>query len=132
MLLQRFSLTVFLSFAGFCFAQTPSPLTTPEKMNTGIDGVLTIAPTHPGPVRPGVASSKPLANATFVISNQSGSTTEFATDEQGHFKVSLEPGQYTITRKGAQSKIGRCGPFEARVAAGQMTHVEWQCDSGMR
>ena len=28
--------------------------------------------------------------------------------------------------------VGRYGPFEADVTAGQMTKVEWRCDTGMR
>ena len=108
------------------------PMPTAAKGHTGIDGMITVGPAHPGPVRPGVESSRPLANTTLVAANQSGPSTEFTTDEQGHFKVLLEPGQYTITRKGPQSKIGYCGPFEAFVVAGQITHVEWRCDSGMR
>jgi hypothetical protein len=77
-------------------------------------------------------SSRPLANTTFVAVAHGGSSTEFTTDEQGHFRVLLEPGEYQITKKGAPSKIGRCGPFDAFVVSGQITHVEWQCDTGMR
>ena len=137
MRLRYLSLIAFLGFAGFCSAQTtPVPTDTPmptvAKGHTGIDGLITVAPAHPGPVRPGVESSRPLANTTFVAANQTGSSTEFTTDEQGHFKVLLEPGQYSVTRKGPQGKIGRCGPFDAFVVAGQISHVEWQCDSGMR
>ena len=128
--LRHFNLIVFLSFAGFCFAQTPTP--GPEKATTGIEGLMRIAPIHPGPARPGIQSSGPLANATFIATKQGGSANEFTTDDQGHFKILLEPGQYTITRKDQTKGVGRCGPFDSFVAAGQMTRVEWQCDSGMR
>lgn len=123
-------LVAFLTFAGFCFGQT-APAPTVATGKTGIDGVIRIAPIHPGPVRPGIESSRPLANTTFVATKASAST-EFTTDEQGHFRVLLEPGQYSITKKGPASKIGRCGPFDAFVATGQISHVEWQCDTGMR
>ena len=135
MLLRYFSLAAFLSFAGFCFAQTAptsTPASTPAIGKTGIDGTITSSPSHPGPTRPGIQSSRPLANTTFVASNQTGASSEFTTDEQGHFRVLLGPGQYTITKKGEQGKIGRCGPFDAFVASGQITHVEWVCDTGMR
>jgi hypothetical protein len=126
--LQCFSLIVFLSFAGFCFAETSA---TPGSQ-TGIEGTITVSPTHPGPVRPGMQSSSGLVNTTFVVANQSGSVAEFTTDDQGRFKVSVAPGHYTVTKKGPQIKIGRFGPFDVDVAAGQMTKVEWQCDTGMR
>ena len=99
---------------------------------TGIEGRITISPAHPGPVRVGEPGSKPLPNTTFVATNDSGASTEFTTDDDGHFKVLLEPGHYTVARKGQTKGIGHYGPFEALVAAGQMTRLEWQCDSGMR
>jgi hypothetical protein len=131
MRLQRLSLVGFLVFAGFCYAQT-SPTPMPEAAETGIEGVITLSPTHPGPVRPGMISSKPLANATFVVGNENGAVAEFTTDAQGRFKVSLAPGHYTVTKKDQQKGIGRHGPFDVDVTAGQMTKVEWQCDTGMR
>ena len=124
------SLIGFLTFAGVCCAQT-SPAPSPLIGHTGIEGRVIIAPIHPGPERPGVVNSKPLANTTFVITSEGGSSIEFTTDDQGQFKLSLTPGHYSVTKKG-QEKIGRCGPFEAFVVAGQLNHVEWRCDSGMR
>ncbi|HME89727.1 MAG TPA: hypothetical protein VKE30_11005 [Chthoniobacterales bacterium] len=109
-------------------AQTPAPS---SASKTGIEGVITVAPIHPGPVRPGMQSSAPLANTTLVISDQTGTVAEFATDGQGRFKVSIQPGRYRVIKK-EQQKIGHCGPFDVDVTAGQMTKVEWQCDTGMR
>lgn len=100
--------------------------------NTGIEGMITISPSHPGPTRVGEESSKPLANVTFVATNEAGTAAEFTTDDQGHFKILLEPGHYTITRKGYTKGIGHFGPFDTLVVAGQMTRQEWRCDSGMR
>lgn len=100
---------------------------------TGIEGRITISPTHPGPIRVNEeSSSKPLPNTTFVVTSDKGGSAEFTTDDQGHFKVLLEPGHYTVTKKGQAGGIGRYGPFDALVVAGQMTRLEWQCDSGMR
>jgi Prealbumin-like fold domain len=104
----------------------------PEAAETGIEGVITLSPTHPGPVRPGMISSKPLANATFVIGNDSVAVAEFTTDDQGRFRVSCAPGHYIVTKKEQQKGIGRYGPFDVDVVAGQMTKIQWQCDTGMR
>jgi hypothetical protein len=133
MRLQHLSLIGFLAFAGFCYAQTsPTPIPMPEAADTGIEGVITVGPTHGGPVRPGMTSSAPLANATFVVGNENGAVAEFTTDDHGRFKVSLAPGHYTVTKKAWQKGIGRYGPFDVDVVAGQMTKVEWHCDTGMR
>ena len=103
----------------------------PSAGETGIEGVIMVGPIHGGPVRPGVPSSAPLANATFIIGNETGVVSEFATDDKGQFKVLVAPGHYAVTKKDRQ-KIGRYGPFDVDVTAGQMTKVEWQCDTGMR
>lgn len=78
-----------------------------------------------------MASSAPLKNVPFVVSNQTQTVAEFMTDDQGRFRLTLAPGHYTVSRTD-QSKIGRCGPFDVDVANGQLTKVEWHCDSGMR
>ena len=56
----------------------------------------------------------------------------FTTDDQGRFRTALAPGHYKVSLKGKTSSIGRYGPFEVDVVAGQTTKVQWQCDSGMR
>ena len=104
----------------------------PATAETGIEGVITVGPTHGGPVRPGMISSRPLANTTFVVGNENGAVAEFTTDYKGHFKISLAPGHYTVTKKERQNRVGRYGPFDVDVVTGQMTKVEWQCDTGMR
>src|SRR5215471_8820093 len=130
LMFQSLSLIAFLTFAGLCCAQiSPSP--EPSSAGTGIEGVITVSPSHPGPVRPGMTSTAPLANAPFTVSNQTGTVAEFMTDDQGRFQLTVAPGHYSVTRRN-QGKIGRCGPFEVDVTNGQMTKIEWRCDSGMR
>jgi hypothetical protein len=109
-----------------CVGQTPS------GVETGIEGLITINPTQPGPVRTDTPASKPLANTAFVVENQKGLVASFTTDDQGHFRIPLAPGHYTVAIKGRKSSIGHFGPFEADVVSGKMTKVEWQCDSGIR
>jgi hypothetical protein len=103
-----------------------------SKPQTGIEGVVTVGPVHGGPARIGVPDSRPLAGATFIAQKQNGTATSFTADDEGRFRVSLEPGHYTVSLEGKKSRIGRYGPFEVDVVAGQMTKVEWRCDTGMR
>jgi hypothetical protein len=107
------------------FAQSPT-------VEAGIEGTIKMSPAHGGAVRVGEQSSRPLANISFVITKEGSTVAEFTTDDQGRFKVSVAPGHYTVTRKGPQKGIGHFGPFAVDVAAGQMTKVAWNCDSGMR
>ena len=107
------------------------PGQTQSGSETGIEGVITLNPARPGPVRADSPVS-PLANTAFAVETQKGEIASFTTDNQGRFLVSLAPGHYKVSRKGRTTSIGRYGPFEVDVVAGQMTKVQWECDSGMR
>jgi hypothetical protein len=124
-LLLALAMTVHLSAA--------DPGSTPEPgQETGLAGIITIGPTHGGPIRPGMASSLPLAHADFVVQQEDREVASFTTDVNGRFRVSLPPGHYTVSKKGKKGGIGKYGPFEVDVVAGQVATVEWHCDTGMR
>jgi Carboxypeptidase regulatory-like domain len=105
---------------------------TPSGTETGIEGVITISPTKPGPVRVDAPASQPLANATFVVERENAEVASFTTDDHGRFRVQLPPGHYKVSIKGRKTTIGRFGPFEVDVVADKMTSVQWNCDSGIR
>jgi hypothetical protein len=119
---------VFLVMAA-CFSSGQ----TQSGSGTGIEGVITFSPTQPGPIRADAPSSKPLANATFIVENGKGAeVASFTTDEQGRFRVPLAPGRYTVSKEGKKGGIGHYGPWDIDVLAGQMTKVTWECDTGIR
>ena len=126
--IRRFSIIFGLIVMAVCACAEQ----TPSEGQSGIEGVITISPANPGPIRAGAAASVPLANATFVVENQSGEVASFTTDGQGGFRASLPPGHYKVSLKGRKSSIGRFGPFEVDVVSGKMTNVHWECDSGIR
>jgi hypothetical protein len=126
-LLISFSLLLFALSAGL--AQTTS---TPAPYDgSGIEGTISISPAQGGPTRAGQSNSGPLSNTAFEIKQDGRSIGEFQTDEQGHFRVFLSSGRYTVSRKDQQA-IGSFGPFEVTVVAGKMSSVRWECDSGLR
>jgi prealbumin domain-containing protein len=100
--------------------------------DTGLEGVILVGPIQGGPSKQGVPDSKPLANTEFVVEKGNGTVATFMTDEQGRFRISLQPGHYTVSKKGLRASIGSYGPFEVDVVAGQVKKVEWNCDTGMR
>src|SRR6266480_949322 len=105
---------------------------TPSGAETGIEGVITISPAQPGPIRADSPGSIPLANAAFVVENEKSEMASFTTDDQGRFRIYVPPGHYKVSIKGKRLGIGRYGPFEVDVAPGKMTTVQWECDSGIR
>jgi len=98
--------------------------------DSGIDGVITVSPSRPGPTRPGDLPA-PVANIAFVVKKGDEKVSSFTTDAAGHFHVVLPPGQYVVSREDPGARIGRW-QFEAIVEAGKMTAVHWTGDSGMR
>ena len=114
------------------FMTTSQASSAESAIDTGIEGVISISPVRGGPTRIGEADSKPLPNIEFVVANEKGTVASFKTDDEGRFRVSLAPGHYTVSRKEGQPRIGRFGPFDVDVTAGQVTKVQWNCDSGMR
>ena len=105
---------------------------TPSGVETGIEGLITISPTQPGPIRADTPGSQPLANTAFVVESEKGEVTSFTTDDQGHFRIPLAPGHYKVSIKRSKSSIGHFGPFEVDVVPGKMANVQWECDSGIR
>jgi hypothetical protein len=99
---------------------------------SSLEGVIRIAPAHPGPSREGVADTAPLANIAFIVQKADATVGSFTTDEKGGFRISLPPGHYSISRKDPASRIGHFGPFEVDLVDGQITKVNWTCDTGMR
>ena len=120
-------LALLLAYGSVSFGQME-----PDR-GTGIEGVITVSPTRPGPIRAGsdIPNAAPLPNALFSVENEKGKVTSFTTDSQGRFRVSLKPGHYVIAL--AEHRFPRpCGPFEIDVESAKMTKVEWRCDTGMR
>ena len=113
------------------FSMTAVAETLPSGAS-GIEGSVLVSPSRPGPIRkddgPSVA---PVRNGKFVVKAGDTTVTTFTTDRDGRFQVALPAGHYVIVREGAVAGIGRWR-FEADVAAGQMTKVNWTADSGMR
>jgi hypothetical protein len=126
---RRFRIILVLLVMSGCFSSGQ----TQSGSGTGIEGVITFGPTQGGPIRADTPSSKPLANATFVVENEKGAeVASFTTDDQGRFRVPLTPGHYAVSKEGKKHGIGHYGPFDVDVVVGRMTNVQWECDTGIR
>ena len=123
----RLFLALLFTYGSVSFGQME-----PDR-GTGIEGVITVSPTRPGPIRAGsdIPNAAPLPNAVFTVGSEKSVIRSFTTDSEGRFRVSLKPGHYVVTL--AEHRFPRpCGPFEIDVELAKMTKVEWRCDTGMR
>jgi hypothetical protein len=98
---------------------------------SGVEGVVSVSPSRPGPARQGESSSAPAGDLKFIVKNKDERVGSFTTDAQGHFRVSLPEGHYTVLREDPGARPGHWH-FEVDVAKGQVTKVTWTGDSGMR
>lgn len=100
--------------------------------STGIEGTISISPSHGGPIKIGESASAPMANMTFDVVNEAGALTSFQTSASGEFRVPLAPGHYSVKPHDSKTRFPRCGPFEVDVTADGFKKMQWVCDSGMR
>ena|SRR5690242_8187142 len=126
----RGSFALFLAL--FLMTETLSYGESDAGRDTGVEGVVMVSPTRPGPIKKGSEVPRaPLPSAVFSVANEKGTTTSFTTDSNGRFRLSLSPGHYVVSLAEKRFPLP-CGPFEIDVESGKMTKVEWHCDSGMR
>ena len=111
--------------APLAVAQTPTP------GPSGLEGVIMISPSRPGPIRKDRPSAAPAGNVLFVVKNADAQVTSFTTDGEGRFRVLLAPGHYTVLREDPGARIGRWR-WEVDVVSGSIAKVQWVADSGMR
>lgn len=119
-----------LFFALFPFlAVADNP--TPSSPSSGIEGVILLSPSRPGPIRKDQPNAAPAATVTFAVMKLDVRVASLTTDSEGRFRILLPPGHYTVMRDDPGARIGHWR-FEAEVKAGEMTNVRWTADSGMR
>ena len=106
-------------------AQTPTP------GPSGIEGVIMVSPSRPGPIHKDGPSAAPAADLKFVVKKEDATVASFTTDAEGRFHVSLPPGHYTVGREDPGARIGHWH-FEVEVVSGSIAKVNWTGDSGMR
>ena len=111
--------------ASMASAQTPTP------GPSGIEGVIMVSPSRPGPIHKDGPSAAPAANLKFVVKKEDATVASFTTDAEGRFHVSLPPGHYTVRREDPGARIGHW-QFEVEVVSGSIAKVNWSGDSGMR
>ena len=130
-MIGRLNFCLFLALPIAFGSVSPSQIEPDQP--TGIEGVITVSPTRPGPLRKDadVSNIAPLPGAVFSVENDKGKVTSFTTDNQGRFRLLLKTGHYVITL--AEHRFPRpCGPFPIDVVSDKITTVEWRCDTGMR
>lgn len=107
--------------------------TQPAGSGTGIQGMVEAGPTCPVERINSPCLPRPLA-ATVVVRDGSGTeVTRFRSGQDGHFKVELAPGRYTLVGLNLGSSfLPRPIPTPVTVVQGAYTSVDVEYDTGIR
>jgi hypothetical protein len=110
-----------------------TPAGPPSPPGTGIQGVVESGPTCPVERINSPCPPRPLA-ATVVVRNAAGHEVARATSgADGHFKVDVAPGTYTVVGLNINSSmLPRPIPTTVTVTTGSYVSVNVEYDSGIR
>ncbi len=121
----KFLIGVMILLLATCSIYNPTP------RGSGIEGQVLIGPMCPV-VQPGQDCPDQPYQATLTVNSRNGVKIEHVqTDQQGHFRVPLVPGEYILHPESPNAM-----PFASdqtfTVATGQYTHIVVNYDSGIR
>jgi hypothetical protein len=102
-----------------------------QRSESGIEGLVTLSPTCPGPQRAGQVCEQPYQATISVLDQRGNVVTRIRSGADGRFRVVLAPGSYTL-RPESPGALPRAGELAVTVTAGQFTRVDIRYDSGMR
>jgi hypothetical protein len=100
----------------------------------GIEGRVIIQPISPPispTIRPEGANYRPYRASVSVMDQRGQTVTQFQCDLNGHFRLPLEPGRYTL-RPESPGPLPRASEQTVTVSEGQFTEVLITYDSGIR
>ena len=111
------------------------PVVRPGKVDTGVEGIVTIGPTCPVMrIPPDPQCADKTYQTTLVIASNlpgKGGGILVHTDSQGYFSQELVPGTYTISAQ-ANNVMPRLSPVTFVVTNHKLTSLNLQFDSGIR
>ncbi|MGB2693827.1 MAG: carboxypeptidase-like regulatory domain-containing protein [Dehalococcoidia bacterium] len=106
--------------------------TTPTP-TSGIDGTVTIGPTCPVETVNATECAPQLFQATITVFDSDGDdVATVASDKEGHFRVALPPGEYTLVPEQPNPGAPPSATEQSVTVYGTYTHVSIEYDSGIR
>jgi len=119
---------IFISILLFLSACSP---VTPEAVNSGIEGQVFIGPICPVVQVGQECPDQPYQAILSVTSPKGERIVQVQTDEQGHFKIPLQPGEY-ILHPESPNILPFANDQSVIIEADNFTQVIVNYDSGIR
>ncbi len=102
---------------------------------SGIKGSVLLGPYCPGPQddRNAACGDTPYETKLVVTtSDQARVIKEFSSDDQGKFRVEVEPGDYAIRSAVAADVLPYCSNDNVMVITDKFTDIAIYCETGLR
>jgi hypothetical protein len=103
-----------------------------NQPDSGIEGQVSIGPTCPVEVVGSPCPNRPYQATITVLDGNGDRITQFETDKEGRFHVSLAPGIYTLVPEPAHLTHPHADKQSVRVTESRYTKVTISYDSGLR
>jgi hypothetical protein len=102
-----------------------------EPPGSGVEGIAVIGPMCPVVQENVPCPDEPFQGTFTILTAEGGRVTEFQTDEQGRFRVSLAAGEFVLRLESPKPMRG-AKDIQFSVADGRYTALEIKIDSGIR
>jgi hypothetical protein len=106
-------------------------LSTPLPSDSGIEGIVTIGPMCPVVQEDIPCPDQPYQAMLTVLTTSRKKVVQFQTNESGHFRVELTPGEYVLHPE-SPNGLPFADDILFAVNEHQFTHLEISYDSGIR
>ncbi|MCI0521373.1 MAG: carboxypeptidase-like regulatory domain-containing protein [Chloroflexi bacterium] len=119
-----------LDKSGAHFRFDPDPAV--QQGESGVEGMVTLGPACPGPVRvDSPCPDEPYQATMSVLDAQEKLVLQFQSDAEGKYRQPLPPGLYTLHPESPDA-LPYAEDVPVLVQAGQFTRVDIHYDSGIR
>jgi hypothetical protein len=131
-MMRRTILSLLLLSLAACTPQGLLSRSTPDSLDSGIQGQVLIGPMCPV-VRQGQECPDQPHQATLTVLDASGKKkiAQFETDTQGRFRVALKPGNYRLHSE-SPDVVPYAPEQTFTVSRGEYTQITVSYDSGIR
>ena len=132
-MVKRILFPVFIMLLALTACQQTLPVIPSPTPTSGIEVYVTEGPTCPGPVPVGgtECQDQPYQATIEVLSSNNNILTQFQTDANGYFKLSLPPGTY-ILHPISGKPLPHAADQTIVVTANQYTQISILYDTGLR
>jgi hypothetical protein len=112
-----------------------SKLSPTAEPGTGVEGSVMLGPTCPvmrEPPDPQCADKPYAGKLALTTADGARVIKEFASDQSGHFSLSITSGTYAIRSAPGANMLPRCASLNFMVIPGLYTSIQVSCDTGIR